>query len=167
MTNVHSLVLGIADPAGSAHLRRLIASHARFELVGLADTAVATMQLVERLEPSVVLLADESPGLRGRDVLAEIAQSSPDSLVIITTPGDPEALIGRPAVAESVAEHDLDAVVTALTSLADFLDDPDGWAVAERRCRADRRQIQDWTQVFAERRREDRRQHRSAPAAES
>lgn len=153
----HTLVLGIANDAASSHLRRLISLHPRFELVGLASTAISTLYMVEVMKPSVVLMADESPGLRGRDVLAEISAASPNSLVIITTPGEPEALIGRPGVAEAVPQDDLDAISEALAGLADFLDDPTAFVTAERRAGRERRSMQDWSKVFAERRAVPRR----------
>ncbi len=153
----HTVVLGIADEMASAHLRRLIVDHPRFELAGMADNAISTLYMVTASKPAVVLLADDSPGIRGRDVLAEMAAASPSSLVIITTPGEPEALIGRPGVAEAVPQSDLDAIVKALNSLANFLDDPPSMGQPERRGRGDRRMIQDWTKVFAERRTRPRR----------
>lgn len=154
---MHSVVLGVADSMAAAHLRRLINDHPRFELAGLADTAVSTLYMVDASKPAVVLMADDSPGLRGRDVLAEMAQCSPESLVIITTPGEPEALIGQPGVAEAVAQNDLDAIVSALDALAAFLDNPSSVSVAERRAGQDRRLFQDWSKVFAERRAGSRR----------
>lgn len=152
MEKTHSLIMGINDPLAAAHTRRQIEDHDRFELMAVADNAVQTLQLIELHKPSVALLADTSPGLRGREVLADIAASSPNTLVIITTPGDPAALAGQPAVAESLAEADTRAVVNALDSLADFLDNPLADDLPDRRRVPDRRLIQDWTQVFAERR---------------
>ena len=136
----------------AAHLRRLISEHPRFDLIGLTDTAVATLFMVQAQKPAVVLIADESPGLQGRDVLAEMAEQSPNSLVIITTPGEPEALAGRPGVAQAVSQSDVDAILAALNSLADFLDDPGTFSIAERRGNDDRRRHQNWSKVFAERR---------------
>ncbi len=159
----HTVVLGIADPMAAAHLRRLISEHPRFDLIGLTDTAVSTLFAVQARKPAVVLMADESPGLRGRDVLAEMAEASPNSLVIITTPGEASALIGRPGVAQAVSQSDLDAILSALTSLADFLDDPDRFSTAERRGVQDRRHYQDWTKVFAERRARPRRELHDSP----
>lgn len=159
----HTVVLGIADPTAAAHLRRLISEHPRFDLIGLTDTAVATLFAVQAQKPAVVLMADESPGLRGRDVLAEMAEASPNSMVIITTPGEPQALFGKPGVAEAVSQSDIAAILSALTNLADFLDDPDKFSTAERRGQGDRRHYQDWTKVFAERRARPRRELHDAP----
>jgi chemotaxis response regulator CheB len=148
----HTLVLGIADAMAAAHLRRQISDHPRFDLVGTADNAVKTLYLVEDTKPAVVLMADDSPGLRGRDVLADIAAVSRDTLVIITTPGDPDALRGKPGVAESVHCNDIDAIHFALDNLADFLDHPPTRQGPNRRHFDDRRIAQDWSKVFAERR---------------
>ncbi len=153
----HSIVLGIADPPTMTHARQLIECNARYELVGLAETAVLTAQLVGRIRPAVVLMADGSPGSSGRDVLGELARRSPNSLVVITTAGAPEALQGQPGVAEVVRDRDYEAIQAALTSIADFLDDPAAWGVVERRTLAERRQRQDWGKVFAERRMSERR----------
>ena len=79
------------------------------------------------------------------------------TLVIITTPGDPRVLEGEPGVAESVPEHDTNAIIAALDSLASFLDDPTAMDGPDRRHTDDRRHQQDWSQVFAERRVSPRR----------
>ncbi len=155
--DIHSLILGVADHMAAAHLRRLVEAHPRLDLIGVADNAVKTLHMAAEDKPSVVLLADSSPGLRGREVLAEMAETSPNTLVIITTPGDPAVLIGEPGVAESVPEHDTEAIVAALDSLATFLDNPTVEDGPERRHRLDRRLHQDWSQVFAERRVSPRR----------
>lgn len=154
---IHTLLLGVADHVAAAHLRILVEEHPRLELEGVADNAVKTLHMATEKKPAVVLMADTSPGLRGREVLAAIAEASPNTLVIITTPGDPKALVGEPGVAESVAEHDTEAIVAALDSLANFLDDPTEPDGPDRRHRLDRRLRQDWSQVFAERRQAPRR----------
>lgn len=154
---IHTLILGVADHMAAAHIRKLVEEHPRLDLIGVADNAVKTLHMATEDKPAVVLLADSSPGLRGREVLAAIAEASPNTLVIITTPGDPKALMGQPGVAESVPEHDTEAIVAALDSLASFLDNPVTDDGPDRRHRLDRRLQQDWSQVFAERRVSTRR----------
>ncbi len=147
----HTVVLGVADPMAAAHLRRQLLDHPRFTLVATAHNAVQTLYAVEETHPAVVLMADDSPGLRGREVLGDIAAASPGTYVIITTPGDPKVLANEPAVMSAIPERDIEAIYVALDQLADFLDQPstDG---PERRMSPDRRLHQDWTKVFAERR---------------
>lgn len=153
----YNLVLGIADAMNAAHLLHQIEFHPRFKLVGTADNAIKTLYLIEQEKPAVALISDDSPGVRGRDVLTDIASTSPKTLVIITTPGDPRVLRGQPAVAESVHQNDVEAINSALHNLADFLDDPVVDQGPERRHYSDRRIQQDWSQVFAERRTSVRR----------
>lgn len=152
----HTVVLGVADPMAAAHLRRQLMDHPRFELVATARNAVQTLYAVEETHASVVLMADDSPGLRGREVLADIAATSPESYVIITTPGDPRALANEPAVASAVLENDIYGIYAALDQLAAFLDLPKS-ETPNRRTSNDRRMHQDWTKVFAERRESPRR----------
>ncbi len=152
----HTVVLGVADPLAAAHLRRQLMDHPRFDLVATAHNAVQTLYAVEETHASVVLMADDSPGLRGREVLADIAAASPHSYVIITTPGDPAALANEPAVASAVYENDVYGIYAALDQLAAFLDLPKT-EVPNRRSSVDRRLHQDWTKVFAERRESPRR----------
>ncbi len=153
---MHTVVLGVADPMAAAHLRRQLMDHPRFELVATAHNAVQTLYAVEETRASVVLMADDSPGLRGREVLADIAAASPNSYVIITTPGDPKALADEPAVASAVYDNDMYGIYAALDQLAAFLDLPKTEA-PNRRTSNDRRLLQDWRKVFAERRASPRR----------
>ena len=155
----HSVVLGVADPMAAAHLRRQLIDHPRFDLVATAHNAVQTLYAVEETHASVVLMADDSPGLRGREVLADIAEASPETYVIITTAGDPAALSNEPAVASAVQQHDVYGIYAALDQLADFLEMPKV-DVPNRRASSDRRMHQDWTKVFAERRESTRRSDR-------
>lgn len=152
----HRVVLGVADPMAAAHLRRQLMDHPRFDLVATAHNAVQTLYAVEETHPNVVLMADDSPGLRGREVLADIAAASPETYVIITTPGDPKALANEPAVASAVVESDMYGIYAALDQLAAFLDLPTA-DTPNRRTSNDRRMHQDWTKVFAERRESPRR----------
>ena len=152
----HTVVLGVADPMAAAHLRRQLMDHPRFDLVATAHNAVQTLYAVEETHASVVLMADDSPGLRGREVLADIAAVSPNTYVIITTPGDPAALANEPAVASAVYDNDIYGIYAALNQLAAFLDMPKA-EMPERRTRDERRLHQDWTKVFSERREHSRR----------
>lgn len=152
----HTVVLGVADAMAAAHLRRQLIDHPRFELVATAHNAVQTLYAVEETLASVVLMADDSPGLRGREVLGDIAAASPDTYVIITTPGDPAALADEPGVATALPDTDVEGIHQALDQLADFLDLPKD-DTPERRASVDRRLLQDWTKVFAERRNTSRR----------
>ncbi len=152
----HTVVLGVADPMAAAHLRRQLMDHPRFDLVATARNAVQTLYAVEETRADVVLISDDSPGLRGREVLADIAATSPGTYVIITTPGDPKALANEPAVASAVVENDMYGIYAALDQLAAFLDLPKADTL-NRRTSRDRRMHQDWTKVFAERRESPRR----------
>lgn len=157
----HTVVLGVADAMAAAHLRRQLIDHPRFDLVATAHNAVQTLYAVEETLASVVLMADDSPGLRGREVLGDIAAASPETYVIITTPGDPAALADEPGVASALTDTDVVGIYEALDQLADFLDRPKA-DTPERRASADRRLHQDWTKVFAERRSTPRRSDQAA-----
>lgn len=148
---VYSMVFGIAEVSQALLLQAEVRKHPRFEIANVAVNAVLTVGLAQQLQPDVILLSDLSPGTPGRQVLEDLSIVAPRALVIITTGGDPRDLESRAEVAYAVGEYDVDALHRALDSTVAYLDSPED-EQPERRVQAERRVMQDWTQVFAERR---------------
>jgi two-component system nitrate/nitrite response regulator NarL len=64
-------------------LRRLLEAEERFELIGEASDGSEAIELVNRLQPDVLLLDLAMPKLSGLEALAEVIQARPAVRVII------------------------------------------------------------------------------------
>lgn len=147
---VFTVVLGIADPHQASIMRREIDRHPRFDVIRDAPNAVLTLDSAATLQPDLVILSDLSPGVQGREILGDLEQDAPKANVIVTIAGDPTVIGNAANVTHTVHDHDPEAMRTALDSTAEALDHPA--EQTERRVQRDRRLLQDWTQVFSERR---------------
>jgi len=105
----------------------------------------------EVLKPNLLLIAEDSPGLRGSEVLGEVRHASPETQVILLATYDATYLQNSEHVFVSASLSVPDSITDALDAVAEALDDPTHESVPERR-RTERRVKQDWTKVFAERR---------------
>lgn len=153
----HTIVIGAADPVTRSYLRRLVADRPSLRLRGEAETAVTALYMAASMKPQLVVLADESPGIRGRDVVREIVQDSGGALVVLLVDGDPSAA-AFDGVTRVLRYDDLDGVGRALDDLIHHVESPAAAGPPERRSRGrDRRVKQDWSKVFAECRSGDRR----------
>lgn len=154
--DVYTAIIAIADAGARVAARYLVQQHDRYEIVREVPNAVMAIDACQILKPNLLLIADDSPGLRGTEVLGEIKHLSPDTNVILVATYDASYLRDSEhtfipatiAVPESITE--------ALSVVAAAIDDPETGAALERR-RTDRRLMQDWTKVFAERRSAGRR----------
>lgn len=84
----------LADDEASAHsrLRRLLAAHANLTIVGEARDGLQAVQQIEKLQPDVVFLDIEMPGLSGFEVLRALPREIALPLVIFVTGYDQHAL---------------------------------------------------------------------------
>ena len=146
-----TVVIAISDPGASVAARHLVQHHGRFEIVREVPNAVMSIDACTVLKPDLLVIADDSPGLRGTEVLGEVRHNSPETQVLMVATYDASYLrncdhnlvTATIAVPESI--HD------ALDAVADVFDRPEDFTVPERR-RTNRRILQDWSKVFAERR---------------
>ncbi len=159
-TTTYQIVLGIADPGHSLVVERLVENHPRFEAESILGNAMTTLEAVRRLKPPLVILADDSPGVRGSDVIEDMFNASPDTIIVMLASGtDPSYLRQYQAVFQAVTIMNPAGITASLDAAVEYLDDPDGAESVDgpTRRRTDRRALQDWSQVFAERRDHSRR----------
>jgi DNA-binding NarL/FixJ family response regulator len=74
-------------------LRALLASATDMELAGEAETGEAAVQQVAELQPDVVLMDVQMPGLNGIEATRRIVQMSPHVRVLMLTMFDDEASV--------------------------------------------------------------------------
>lgn len=154
------IVLGVADPGHSIVVEGLVEKHPRFEPEIILGNAMTTLDAVRQLQPDVVILADDSPGVRGSEVIADMFEASPGTIIIMLASGtDPSYLRQHQAVFQAVTIMNPAGITASLDAALDYLDDPGGAESVNgpTRRRSDRRLRQDWSQVFAERREGSRR----------
>lgn len=75
-----------------ARLIRMLGAHSGVSVVGEARDGLEAIEKIEELEPDLLFLDIEMPGLRGFEVLRSIPQETPVPLVIFTTGYDQHAL---------------------------------------------------------------------------
>ena len=154
--DVYTAVIAISEPGACVAARYLVQQHDRYEIVREVPNAVMAIDACGVLKPDLLLIADDSPGLRGSEVLGEIRHLSPDTRVVLVATYDASYLSDSEHAFVSATIAVPESITEALNAVAEVIDDPDKAAVPERR-RNDRRQKQDWTKVFAERRNASRR----------
>jgi two-component system LytT family response regulator len=69
------------EPLARRRLRRLLAAHAEIEIVGEAENGEEALREITRLEPDLVFLDVQMPGLSGFDVLARL-ETRPDVVFV-------------------------------------------------------------------------------------
>ncbi len=154
--DIYTAVIAVSEPGARVAARYLVQTHDRFEIVREVTNAVMSIDACRILKPALLLLADDSPGLRGTEVLEEIRHLSPGTEVILVATYDASYLRDSEHAFVSATISIPESITQALTAVADVLDDPDSAGEPERR-RTDRRLMQDWKKVFAERRASSRR----------
>lgn len=85
----------LADDHGvlRSGLALLLNGQAELEVVGEASTGIEAIKLATELQPDLILLDLNMPGLNGLDALPTVKQESPDSkILILTMHNDPEYL---------------------------------------------------------------------------
>jgi len=80
------------EPASRLRLRRLLTGRPSVEIVGEAGDGLEAIATIEALQPDLVFLDVQMPGLDGFEVLRSIAAPSPLPLVIFVTAFDEHAL---------------------------------------------------------------------------
>lgn len=159
-TTTYEIVVGIADPGQAAVVDRIISKHPRLTTGLAASNAMMTLEVVTRLRPPLVLFSDDSPGVRGSDVVEDIFRASPETMIIMLASGtDTSYLRVHPEIFQAVTIMNPGGIHDALDSAIEYLDDPQAAETVDgpTRRKHDRRLLQDWSQVFAERRADSRR----------
>ncbi len=159
-TTTYEIVIGIADPSQSGVVERIVEHHERLEQGAMASNAMMTAEVVSQLKPPLVILADDSPGIRGSDVIKEMFEASPQTMIIMLAAGsDPSYLRVHQEVFQAVTIMNPAGIRDALDSAIEYLDSPEEAESVDgpSRRKHDRRLRQDWSQVFAERREAQRR----------
>lgn len=84
----------VADDESSARSRliRLLGKEADLEIIGQAANGLEAVDLIENLQPDLVFLDIEMPGLNGLDALRAVRTGHPLPLVIFVTGYDEHAL---------------------------------------------------------------------------
>src|SRR5947209_19785374 len=80
----------IADdhPLILAGIRRALEHHEDIEIVGEAHSGAEVMQLAERRRPAAVLLDLMMPGVSGLECIQRMAETSPDTKMIVMSACD-------------------------------------------------------------------------------
>jgi DNA-binding LytR/AlgR family response regulator len=73
------------EPSARLRLRRMLSSHAHVDISGEAADGVEAVNQIERLQPDLVLLDVQMPGMDGFDVLRALAAESMLPLIIFVT----------------------------------------------------------------------------------
>lgn len=80
------------EQASRLRLRRMLSNRPAIDILGEAGDGVEAVQLIERLEPDLIFLDVQMPGLDGFEVLRAIAAPTRFPLVIFVTGFDEHAL---------------------------------------------------------------------------
>jgi DNA-binding NarL/FixJ family response regulator len=109
------VLLADKRPLFANAVQTLLATHPRFELVGVAFDGEEAVELATELEPDVALIDADLPDLDGLEVTKRIAEGSSPRMVILTG-ADPEL--------DAVEAHDAGAgaYLPRARSAADLLD---------------------------------------------
>ncbi len=73
-TNTISAILVDDEPLACDELAYLLKSYEDFEIGGMAHNGIEALRLIEELEPDVVFLDVQMPGMAGMDVIREVRE---------------------------------------------------------------------------------------------
>jgi DNA-binding NarL/FixJ family response regulator len=109
------VLLADERPLFANAVETMLATHPRFELVGVAFDGMHAIELATELSPDVVLIDADLPDLDGLEVTRRICESTSPRMVVVTG-ADPEI--------DAVEAHDAGAgaYVPRARSAADLLD---------------------------------------------
>ncbi len=91
MTEITSLIVD-DEAAARSRLTRLLAKHQEVRIVGEASDGLEALESIEKLQPALVFLDIQMPGLDGFQVIRSIPASIPHPLIIFVTGFDRHAL---------------------------------------------------------------------------
>ena len=74
-------------------LRALLAQESDLQVIGEAGDGVAAIQLVERLQPDVLVLDLTMPGLNGHEVAHQVSQQVPSTRIVVLSMHENEAYV--------------------------------------------------------------------------
>jgi len=74
-------------------LRALLTQESDLQVVGEAGDGVAAIQLVERLQPDVLVLDLTMPGLNGHQVAQQVSQQAPSTRIVVLSMHENEAYV--------------------------------------------------------------------------
>ncbi len=143
------------------------AEQAGFEVVDRVENGPRALSSVERLAPSLLLLANELSGMLGEEVIRVLRGPEPHlhnaepEVEIVLVGTDPS--IRDRAMADGasavVPRGNVDALERVLAEIRIYLETGERRTSADRRVGDDRRLSQDWGKVISERRRGDDRRN--------
>jgi DNA-binding LytR/AlgR family response regulator len=73
------------EPAARSRLRRLLERHTDVRIIGEAENGLEALERIEHLQPQLLFLDVEMPGLNGFEVLKELSKDVPRPLTIFIT----------------------------------------------------------------------------------
>jgi two-component system, LytTR family, response regulator len=73
------------EPAARARLRRLLDRHSEIRIIGEAENGIDALEKIERIQPELLFLDVEMPGLSGFEVLKGLAPETRRPLTIFIT----------------------------------------------------------------------------------
>ncbi len=157
-TSLHKVLIIDSDPRWATAVENRVNAHERFEVAAVAGMVGHGIELLERLEPSAIMLAVELVGTSGIEAIPIIRRVNPDCEIVLLSQGaNARELASQFGVFGSVskfrAAEEFDGIVSRL---ATFLDSP-ATKGKQRRTGEDRRKQQDWSKVTSERRKTERR----------
>ena len=152
-----SVLVVDGDDLARRAIARTVAGHG-YELAGEARTAVEGLQIMTHTPADVVIMGNELQGLRGVDVVPELAEAGKRVILISADPLSLDQAREAGAFA-AIPRGDLAALERVLTGIAHEAVEGERRSGLDRRTGEDRRVAQDWSKVISERRTgEDRRQ---------
>ncbi|MDQ0339891.1 two-component system response regulator DegU [Caldalkalibacillus uzonensis] len=102
-------------------VKRVIDMEEDFEVVGQAGDGEAAVQLVQELEPDVILMDINLPGMNGVEATEAVLRYSPDSKIIILSIHDDESYVFRTlqsgAKGYLLKEMDIEALSEAIRAV--------------------------------------------------
>ncbi|WP_457675860.1 response regulator transcription factor [Thiolapillus sp.] len=93
--NIKSLVIADDHPIFRQGLLHTLSQIPWIQIAGEADNGILALELVERLQPDILLLDLEMPGMDGLSVLGRIAEQAPGPMVAVLTSYDDRAYLEK------------------------------------------------------------------------
>ncbi len=121
MTKIRTLLID-DHPIVRSGIRMLLEQAQDIQVVGEADTGHAALELVQQLQPDVVLLDVEMPGKSGLDVARELSEANSPVRILALSAYDDEQyilnLLANGAAGYLTKEEALDTIIEAVRGVA-------------------------------------------------